>query len=159
MIPDEAHLHVHADIFIKVTCSVVWFSPEDRTDLEDTLKDTYHDLFVELRALCQVRGSTKVVELEYVCTALSGGGNDFRRLYLCKASCFRAVAMIRGSGISINRYVHIRGIQFFIFRPSTLLVFIIGMKFTEVCIALQLFRQLSFESGGRKVLLDRVANT
>ena len=55
-----------------------------KANLEDTLKDAHHDLFVELGTLRQVCISSKVVQLENIGPALGRRGNDLWRLYLSK---------------------------------------------------------------------------
>src|SRR5260221_7029186 len=83
---DEAEFDIQADVLVDVTSGVMWFSAENRADLEDTLKDTDHDLLVELWALSQVCRSPKVVELEDVGAALGSRGDNLWRLYLGEAT-------------------------------------------------------------------------
>src|SRR5579859_2050214 len=86
----EAELGVETDIFVDVTCGVVWFGAKDGADLKDAFKDSHHDLFVELWALRKVCGSSKVVQLKDVRATFSGRGNDLGCLYfgeLAGAQC------------------------------------------------------------------------
>ncbi len=81
---DEAKLDIQADILVEVARGVMRLGAEDRANLEDALEDAYHDLLVKLRALRQVRRPPEVVEFEDGGSALGGGGDDLRRLYLGK---------------------------------------------------------------------------
>src|SRR5207244_3393088 len=73
---DEDELHIQADILVEVARGIMWLGAKDRTDLEDALKDTHHNLFIELWALCEVARSPEVVQLENVRAALRRRGND-----------------------------------------------------------------------------------
>src|ERR1051326_8179953 len=89
---DETKLDIQADILVDVACCVVRLGSEERGNLENTLEDAHHDLLIELWTLCQVGGAPKVVQLEDVCTAFSGRGNDFGCLYLCKIAARECTA-------------------------------------------------------------------
>src|SRR5437868_10376431 len=65
---------------------VVRLSTKNRTYLEDALKDSHHNLLIELWALRHVRWPTEVVQLENICAALRGRSNNLRRLYFCEAA-------------------------------------------------------------------------
>jgi hypothetical protein len=83
---DEAKLHVQADVLVDVADGVVRLGAEDRSHLEDALKDADHDLLVELRALRQEGRAAKVVELKDVGPALRGRGDDLGRLHFGEAA-------------------------------------------------------------------------
>src|SRR5579884_676790 len=82
---DETELDVQADVLVEMARGVMWLGTEDGTDLEDALKDAHENLFIELRTLCEVGGSSEVVQLKDVRPALGRGGNDLGRLYFGKA--------------------------------------------------------------------------
>src|SRR5690606_11752188 len=73
VILDETELDVERDVFVQVAGRVVRLRPEDRSNLEDPLEDTHHDLLVELRALRQISRAAKVIHGEYVCAPLGRG--------------------------------------------------------------------------------------
>src|SRR5260370_6682889 len=83
---NEAEFDIQANILVDVASGVSRIGAEDRADLEDTLEDTDHNLLVELRALCQVCRSPKVVEFEDVGAALGSRGDNLWRLYLGEAT-------------------------------------------------------------------------
>src|SRR5215472_10700825 len=84
---NKSKLHIEADIFVDMSCCVVWLCAEYRTDLEDTLKDPYHDLFIELGTLCQVCIPSKVVKLEDIGPTFGCRCYDLWCLYLSEISC------------------------------------------------------------------------
>src|SRR6266568_7991958 len=84
---NKSKLNIEADIFIDMSCCVVWFRTEDWTHLEDTLKDSHHDLLIELGTLRQVCISPEVVKFEDIGSTFCCRCNDLWRLYLSKISC------------------------------------------------------------------------
>ena len=81
----------------------------NRADLVYTAECTGEVLLVELRGLCQISRSAKVIQLEQVCAALSACNDDLRGVdvgkalalhVLCEAvsdrACTRKIACLRG---------------------------------------------------------------
>src|SRR5205085_3054899 len=76
---DEAELGIQAHILVDVTCGIVRLGTKNRAYLKDALKDSHHNLLVELRTLCQERWSSEVVKLEDVRATLGRCSNDLWR--------------------------------------------------------------------------------
>src|SRR5947209_2000971 len=89
---DETKLGIQTDVLVDVARCVVRLGAEDRANLENSLEDAHHDLLIELWTLGQVGGAPKVVQLEDVCPAFSGRGNDLGCLYLCKITAGECTA-------------------------------------------------------------------
>ena len=88
------HLEVQTHILVQMTGGIVTLCTVNRADLVYTAECTGEVLLVELRGLCQISRSAKVIQLEQVCAALSACNYDLRgvdvgealRLHvLCKA--------------------------------------------------------------------------
>ena len=75
---DIAHLKIKACIFIQMTFCVMLLCTEYRAGLKYTVKNTYHHLFIKLRALCQNCRFMEITQLEQVCTTLCTSGSDLR---------------------------------------------------------------------------------
>src|SRR5258708_12170822 len=73
---DKAKFNIQAHILIDVARGVVWLGTKDRTDLEDALEDSHHDLLVKLRTLRQVCGPPKVVQFEDIAPPLAPPSNN-----------------------------------------------------------------------------------
>jgi hypothetical protein len=82
---DEPELCVERYVLGEVATGVMRLGAKNGAGLENALEHTNHRLLVELRALSEVGGLSEVVEREDVRAALSGGGDDLRRLDLCEA--------------------------------------------------------------------------
>ena len=82
---DIAHLKIKACIFVQMTFGVVFLCTEYRAGLKYAVKNTYHHLFVKLRALCQDGRFVEVAQLEQVCTTLCASGSDLRCVDLGKS--------------------------------------------------------------------------
>src|SRR6266567_2627589 len=83
---NKSKLNIEADIFVDMASCVVWFCTEDWTHLEDTLKDSHHNLLIELGTLRQVCISPEVVKFEDIGPTFCCRCNDLWRLYLSKIS-------------------------------------------------------------------------
>src|SRR5258708_2589009 len=81
---NETKLGVQADIFIDMARCIMRLRSKDRSNLKDSLEDTYQILLIELGTLGQVGGTSKVIKLKNVGSALGCRSNNFRRLYLIK---------------------------------------------------------------------------
>src|SRR6266581_767555 len=84
MVLNKSKLHIEADIFIDMSCCVVWFRTEDWTHLEDTLKDSHHDLLIELGTLRQVCISPEVVKIERKADIAPAESRKIARLSRCR---------------------------------------------------------------------------
>ena len=72
------HLEVQTHILVQMTGGIVTLCTVNRADLVYTAECTGEVLLVELRGLCQISRSAKVIQLEQVCAALSACNYDLR---------------------------------------------------------------------------------
>ena len=75
-IVDKSYFKIKSDIFVQMTCRVVFFGSVNRSNFKHSVKECYASLFVELRTLCKICVFIKVFQFEYISTALSTCRND-----------------------------------------------------------------------------------
>src|SRR6266699_3503926 len=83
---NKSKLNIEADIFVDMPCCIVWFCTEDWTHLEDTLKDSHHNLLIELGTLRQVCISVKsrLVKIERKADIAPAESRKIARLSRCR---------------------------------------------------------------------------
>ena len=80
-----SHLKIKTGIFIQMTFGIMFLGTEYRSGLKHAIKNTYHHLFVKLRALCKDSRFVEIAEFEKVCTTLGSSCPDLRCMDFSKS--------------------------------------------------------------------------
>src|SRR5258707_2762111 len=104
MVLDEPEFCIEAHILVHMAGGIVRFGAKDWADLVDALEHADHDLFIELRALCEIRWSAEVIEFEDIGTALCGRRDDLGRLDFREATSVERPAKARHTGCAQAEY-------------------------------------------------------